>query len=117
MDWKKITKTKEKYKRKNFLQIYYVTDKRLQSKLKIKQQFCLVNTIQTGTRFEIFCADKNNPKWYGGEVKSSEWMKNELYFLVDLKDGKAKTLVRLHLQHHRLRKLKNLNDNPIDRSD
>ena len=46
-----------------------------------------------------------------------QWIKNQLYFVVERNDGQKTQTTKLHLEHHRLRKLRNLNENSIDRSD
>ena len=87
------------------------------SKLNHEQQLCLVNKIQVGTHFEVFCPNEYKSGWYKAWVKSVEWIKNQLYFCVEVNNGEKSSKTRLHLEHCRLRKLKNLNETSIDRSD
>ena len=87
------------------------------SKLSPDQQLFLVNKIQVGTHLEVFIPDGNNTGWHGGKVKSLEWLHYQPYFNVEWDNVHHNTMTKLHLEHYRLRRLKNLSKTSIDRSD
>ena len=74
-------------------------------KLPVEQHQCLVNWIKIGTHLEVFWPRRNERGWYPCLVKSVEWWKNQIYFLVSWDQDKSTSW--LHLDHFRLRNLKN----------
>ena len=83
-------------------------------KLPVKQHQCLGNWIKIGTHLEVFWPRRNERGWYSCLVKSVKWWKNQMYFLVSWDQDKSTSW--LHLDHFRLRNLKNKRETQFERS-
>ena len=90
---------------------YFKTNSKNTSDVQVQT----VDRIKIGTELEIWWPGDNSPGWHAGTVTSLTWVNNQLYH--ELKwANKRDTPMRLHLDHYRIRRLKNEAHNPLGRS-